>query len=78
MPDAIPTPRPSRQAIDILAAVRDAVGPHVDLLIDAHGRFSPGTAIRIAKDLEKHDVFWFEEPTDPENVHALHKIGRSI
>jgi len=66
------------QAIDILAAVRDAVGPHVDLLIDAHGRFSPGTAIRIAKDLEKHDVFWFEEPTDPENVHALHKIGRSI
>jgi len=65
-------------AIDILAAVREAVGPHVDLLIDAHGRFSPGTAIRIAKDLEKHDVFWFEEPTDPENVHALHKIGRSI
>jgi galactonate dehydratase len=71
-----PTARAIRDAIDILAAVRDAVGPDVDLLIDAHGRFSPGTAVRIAKDLEALDVFWFEEPTDPENVHALHKIGR--
>ena len=33
---------------------------------------------RSRANLERHDVFWFEEPTDPENVHALHKIGRSI
>lgn len=65
-----------REAIGLLEAVRDAVGPDVDLLIDAHGRFSPGTAVRVAKELERLDVFWFEEPTDPENIHALHKIGR--
>jgi galactonate dehydratase len=72
-----PTAKAIAEAIDLLAAVRDAVGPHVDLLIDAHGRFSPATAVKIARELERHDVFWFEEPTDPENVHALHKVGRS-
>jgi len=71
-----PDARTIAGAIDLLAAVRDAVGPHVDLLIDAHGRFSPGAAVEIAALLERHSVFWFEEPTDPENVHALHKIGR--
>lgn len=73
-----PPARALADAIDIVAAVRDAVGPHMDILIDAHGRFSPGTAIRVARDLERLDVFWFEEPTDPENVQALAKIGRSM
>ncbi|HJS33132.1 MAG TPA: mandelate racemase/muconate lactonizing enzyme family protein [Alphaproteobacteria bacterium] len=67
-----------REAVDLVAAVRDAVGPDMEVLIDAHGRFSPGTAIRVARDLERFDVYWFEEPTDPENVQALQKIGRAM
>jgi galactonate dehydratase len=66
------------RAIDIVAAVRDAVGPDVDLMIDAHGRFSPGSAIAIARDLEPYDLFWFEEPCDPENVGSLAAVGRNI
>ncbi len=73
-----PPAKAIRAAIDLVAAVRDAVGPDIDVLIDAHGRFSPGAAIRIARDLERLDVYWFEEPTDPENVLALQKIGRSM
>ena len=73
-----PTAKALRESIDIVAAVRDAVGPDMDILIDAHGRFSPGTAIRIARDFEALDVYWFEEPTDAENVLALQKIGRSM
>jgi galactonate dehydratase len=72
-----PTAKALTDGIAFVEAVRDAVGPHMDILIDAHGRFSPGTAIRVARDFERLDVFWFEEPTDPENVQALHKIGRS-
>jgi galactonate dehydratase len=67
-----------RRAVDIVAAVRDAVGPDVDLMIDAHGRFSPGSAIAIARDLEPFDLFWFEEPCDPENIGALAAVGRNI
>jgi galactonate dehydratase len=72
-------PRSSiRRAVEIVEAVRSATGPDVDLMIDAHGRFSPGSAIAIARDLEPADLFWFEEPCDPENAASLAMVGRSI
>jgi galactonate dehydratase len=67
-----------RGAVELVAAVRDAIGPEMELLIDAHGRFSPASAIAIAKELEPVRLYWFEEPCDPENVAALAKVGRSI
>ncbi|MBV9782190.1 MAG: mandelate racemase/muconate lactonizing enzyme family protein [Acidisphaera sp.] len=73
-----PEPAALRRAFDVVAAVRDAVGPDVDLMIDAHGRFSPGSAIAIARELEPHRLFWLEEPVDPENAAMLAAVGRSI
>jgi len=67
-----------RKAVDIVAAVRAATGPNVDLMIDAHGRFSPGSAIAIARELEPCDLFWLEEPCDPENAASLAMVGRNI
>ena len=67
-----------RQAVERVAAVRDAVGPEMEILIDCHGRFSPASAIAIAQELEPYRLYWFEEPCDAENVEALAKIGRSI
>jgi galactonate dehydratase len=67
-----------RQAVERVAAVRDAIGPEMELLIDCHGRFSPASAIAIAQELEPYRLYWFEEPCDPENVAALAKVGRGI
>lgn len=67
-----------RRAIEIVEAARASVGPNVDLMIDAHGRFSPGSAIAIARELEPYDLFWFEEPCDPENAASLAAVGRNI
>ena len=67
-----------RQAVERVAAVRDAVGPEMEILIDCHGRFSPASAIAIAKELEPYRLYWLEEPCDAENVGALAKVGRSI
>lgn len=67
-----------KYAVDVVAAVRDAVGPEMELMVDCHGRFSPASAIQIAQALEPYRLYWYEEPTDPENVAALAKIGRSI
>lgn len=66
------------RAVAITEAVRDAVGPDVDLMIDAHGRFSPGSAIDIAARLERAGLFWLEEPCDPENAASLAAVGRAI
>jgi galactonate dehydratase len=73
-----PDKRAIGKAVEIVAAVRAATGPDVDLMIDAHGRFSPGSAIAIARELEPCDLFWFEEPCDPENAAALAMVGRNI
>ena len=67
-----------RQAVGIVEAVRAATGPDVDLMIDAHGRFSPGSAIAIARAARAVDLFWLEEPCDPENAASLAMVGRNI
>jgi len=60
-----------RRAASIVAAVREAVGPDVQLLIEMHGRFTPATAVRVAAMLEPYDPEWIEEPVPPENAAAL-------
>jgi len=60
-----------RRAGSIVAAVREAVGPDVQLLIEMHGRFTPATAVRVAAMLEPYDPEWIEEPVPPENAAAL-------
>jgi galactonate dehydratase len=64
-------------AVDCVAAVREAVGPKVDLLIEVHGRLSPANAIRVAKKLEPYDPFFYEEPVPPEHMDELALVARS-
>ena len=63
-----------KRAASIVAAVRDAVGPDVQILIEMHGRFTPATAIRVAGALERFDPEWIEEPVPPENAAALERV----
>jgi galactonate dehydratase len=59
-------------AYDIVGAVRDAVGPKIEILIDAHGNFNVPTAIRLANNLfDRSNIGWFEEPVPPEGIDAL-------
>jgi galactonate dehydratase len=62
-------------AVEIVAAVRETVGPDVDLLIEGHGRFSPGTAVEIARELEPYAPAWFEEPTPHDSVEGLRRVA---
>lgn len=57
-------------------AVRDAVGPDVELFVDAHGRFDVRTATTIAKELEPFALVWFEEPCPPDSLDALEEVRR--
>jgi galactonate dehydratase len=63
-----------RRAEAIVAGVRDAVGPDVQILIEMHGRFTPATAARVAATLEPYDPEWIEEPVPPENPSALAQV----
>jgi len=63
-----------RQTIDIVAAVRDAVGPDIDLMLDVHGRLNVPTAIAMCRELSRFDLRWIEEPTPPESIDALAEV----
>src|SRR5580765_2683897 len=63
-----------RRAVEIVAAVRNAVGPDVQILIEMHGRFTPATAVTVASLLEPYDPEWIEEPVPPENATALARV----
>lgn len=67
-----------RKAVDLVAAVRQGVGPDVEVLIDAHGRFSVGAAVDVCQKLEPYDLYWMEEPVDADNHGALAAVGRAI
>lgn len=60
-----------RQTIEIVGAVRDAVGPDIDLMLDVHGRLNVPTAIAMCRELARFDLRWIEEPTPPESIDAL-------
>lgn len=67
-----------RRAKECVRIVREAVGDEVELLIEMHGRFSPDTAIRIARELEEYNPYWIEEPIPPNcTVDALAKVSAS-
>ncbi|MEX5712526.1 mandelate racemase/muconate lactonizing enzyme family protein [Parafrankia sp. FMc6] len=71
-------PAERRRSIALVEAVRDAVGPDVEILVEMHGRFSPHEAVRIASALTPFEPSWVEEPVPPENLRALAKASAGI
>ena len=63
-------------SIEIVEAVRGAVGSSVDLLIEGHGRFDIATGIKIANALKPFDPYFFEEPTPPDSLDAMAEVRR--
>jgi L-alanine-DL-glutamate epimerase-like enolase superfamily enzyme len=57
-----------------IRAVREAIGPDVDLMIDAHGSLNETTAVRLAREAEPYDIAWFEEPTASDNWDGMARV----
>ena len=65
-----------RKSLEVVEAVRGAVGPDVDLLIEGHGRFDIATGIKIANELKQFNPMFFEEPTPPDSLDALAAVHK--
>ncbi len=61
---------------DQLAAVREAVGPKIDIAVDMHGRYDLNTALAVSKRVEPLNLLWLEEPIPAENVEAYRMISQ--
>jgi galactonate dehydratase len=67
-----------RRAVRVVKAIRDAVGPDIDLLIEQHRRLAPMHAIRLDKQLAEYDLYWMEESCQAEFPDELAQIRREI
>ena len=67
-------PKAIAEAVEWMDALREAVGPDYELLVDAHARFDVASAIAGARALEHVNLVWFEEPTHVESNQALRQV----
>ena len=65
-------------AVERVRAVRDAVGPDVEILVEVHRRLAPAHAIRVARRMEPCRPFWFEEPVSARDLGGLLEAKRGI
>ncbi len=70
------SPREVAWMVERVAAVREAVGPGIDLAIDMHGRYDIASGIAVARAMAPFELLWLEEPVPPENIAAMREVKR--
>ncbi|MEV2214899.1 mandelate racemase/muconate lactonizing enzyme family protein [Streptomyces sp. NPDC050997] len=69
-------PSPAEDA-ERLAAVREAVGPGFEVMVDANQAFTAAEAIRRARTYEPLDIAWFEEPLPADDLRGHQRLAAS-
>ena len=67
-----------RDAIETVAACRDAAGDEVDLCVEIHRRLTPAEAITLAKGIEQYHPLFYEDPVLPDNFDAMSLVASNI
>ncbi|MSQ08160.1 MAG: mandelate racemase/muconate lactonizing enzyme family protein [Dehalococcoidia bacterium] len=66
------------RVVEIVRAVRDRVGPSIQIMVDVHTRHTVTGAIELGRRLEELDVRWLESPTAPEDIPGQAEIARAL
>jgi galactonate dehydratase len=75
----LPYNQVTRAAGQRVRAVRDALGPDVDIGVDIHAKFfEVSRAARLAREIEPYNPMWLEEPIRPENADAMAKLADRV
>jgi galactonate dehydratase len=64
-------------AVERVGAVRDAVGPDVDVMIDVVNRLTPAEAVAVGRALEPFNLYFFEDPIEPENMDQWQYVAEN-
>jgi L-alanine-DL-glutamate epimerase-like enolase superfamily enzyme len=67
-----------RADVRTVRAIRDAVGPDIEVMLDANGAYDIGTAIRVGRQLEELNVAWLEEPVPADDLDGYAHFRRSV
>ena len=61
-----------------IAAVRNLIGDKIDLMVDANMAWSAAEALQRGRRLERFNLYWYEEPTIPEDVAGYARLARAL
>jgi galactonate dehydratase len=67
-----------QRALASVKAVRDSIGPKVDLMLDMSAELTTDAIIRLGRKFEEWNIAFFEEPVDPSDVEALKKVSEHV
>jgi len=70
--------KPILAAVGCVAAMRDAVGDDIDIMVDCHARPSPAMGMKFARALEPFGLYFLEEPCWPESIEGLAAIAAAV
>ena len=66
------------RAVASVKAVREAVGPRIDIMLDVSAELTTDAIIRLGQKMQEWDISFFEEPVDPFDVEALKKVSEQV
>ena len=67
-----------REDVERVAAIREAIGPDIFLMVDANQSYNATTAIRIGREMDNLEVFWFEEPVGAKDVEGYLQVKNAL
>jgi galactonate dehydratase len=76
--EPVESPRTLKHAARSVAALRQAAGEDVDIMLDLHARTTPAAAIQFGRLLLDYNLYWYEEPCWPEHVDGLVEVARAL
>ncbi|HMO58431.1 MAG TPA: mandelate racemase/muconate lactonizing enzyme family protein [Roseiflexaceae bacterium] len=72
------TPQQQDRAYEVSRAVRDAIGPDIDMMIETHAMLNAQVAVHMAERLAPLRITWYEEPVGPESATTLAAIRQRV
>ncbi len=67
-----------KMGVDRVRAIREAVGPSVDIIIEIHSYLGTNSAIQMGRALEEFNIFYYEEPVHPLNADNMALVARNV
>lgn len=67
-----------KRDLEACEAVRDVVGPDVDLMLDAVGTYDHASALKVGRGLERLDFHWYEEPLPLHDLLGYQDLCQSL
>jgi L-alanine-DL-glutamate epimerase-like enolase superfamily enzyme len=67
-----------KQDAERVRAVREAIGPDIELMVDANNAWDANTAIRFGRMVERYEPYWFEEPVHADDLKGGAKVAAAL